>query len=141
VTIQDGKIKSKGTSYALSNFGSAEGLKSMGFSDGDISSAMNKGKDIAAKAAEKAKFAALTADAGGGGARAAASIPQDPAVDYDKLLGRNKNGKDKKEASVAGMSKKYGSDNIGVAGDNIFEMITRRYKAYDERKSFIEGEQ
>lgn len=136
VTIADGKINAKGKSYPLASFGSVDGMKSMGFSDAEIANAMDKNKDIAGKVAGKSQVAALSADGGGGGGRAAASLPQDPGPDFNALFGEKK-AKEKKEVSVAGMTKKYGSDVIGVSGDNIFEMVTRRYKSQDAKNSFI----
>jgi hypothetical protein len=136
VTIADGKINAKGKSYPLASFGSVDGMKAMGFSDAEIANAMSKNKDIAGKVAGKSQVAALSADGGGGGGRAAASLPPDPGPDYSALFGEKK-AKDKKEVSVAGMTKKYGGDVIGVSGDNIFEMVTRRYKSQDAKNSFI----
>ena len=41
---------------------------------------------------------------------------------------------------VAGMSIKAGRDRVGVASDNIFEMIHRRYQMKRKQKQFIETE-
>jgi hypothetical protein len=59
-------------------------------------------------------------------------------IDYDKIMGRHRQiDKEKIEPSVAGMSKKFGGENIGVSGDNIFQMVNRRYKSQDERNGFL----
>lgn len=45
---------------------------------------------------------------------------------------------EKKPASVKGLQRVVGSgDSIGVAGDNIFEMITRRYTKMNKKKIFL----
>jgi hypothetical protein len=39
---------------------------------------------------------------------------------------------------VAGLSVNHGQDRIGVAGDNMFMMIERQYKAQRGRGQFLE---
>ncbi|RYZ63319.1 MAG: hypothetical protein EOP05_23835 [Proteobacteria bacterium] len=93
-----------------------------------------------------AKFKALsslTNDVGGGGGGGAGGSSEvgggsggyDPTGGgYGKSAGL---GGKTKSPGLAGMQKKFGSDNIGVAGDDIFEMITRRYQARDKADNFL----
>ena len=43
-------------------------------------------------------------------------------------------------ASVAGMVKNYNGEMIGVSGDNIFDMMTRRYREKDGKDNFLPPE-
>ncbi len=116
-------------SVSSSALGSDAGLKSLGLSDAEI-------KDARALAADALKEASKYADMGGdfgvGGGRKTKAGPgygsDDKAFDMNKYLAglMNKKGDAR---GVAGLEKKYGSDQIGVAQDNIFNMIHRRYEA------------
>jgi hypothetical protein len=142
-TVKDGQLVGKGKSYPLDGFGSAAGMKAMGFNDADISRAMGLAKDKGAKIASKFNFgnqqgSPAAAGGGGGAKRGAASMDGSMGIDYDKIMGRHRQiDKEKIEPSVAGMSKKFGGENIGVSGDNIFQMVNRRYKSQDERNGFL----
>ena len=41
---------------------------------------------------------------------------------------------------VAGLTSKYNGENIGVAADDIFMMVTRRYQLKNQQDSFISPE-
>jgi hypothetical protein len=144
----DGKTVTypNGKKVSTSTFGSPAAMSAAGFSDSQISD-MQNALDQANKAAD-AKFksiASLTNDVGGGGGGAGSSGGGggDTASGGDYGGGGafkdpfGKNGKGRAGAGVAGMSKKLGDDNIGVAGDDIFQMITRRYQARDKADNFI----
>ncbi|HPI41532.1 MAG TPA: hypothetical protein PLJ21_12050 [Pseudobdellovibrionaceae bacterium] len=99
----------------------------------------------AAQDAEK-KVAAVDKDGqGGGGGYGGGSGITDIVVVEDgageDLYGNNgKNGKDKQPrdpAGVAGMSKSYYGTPIGVAMDNIFLMMNRRYIVKDKQNTFF----
>jgi len=60
-------------------------------------------------------------DSGGGGG----GLGSRPPNTNDEVGG--------KKGSVSGLSRKFGKDTIGVAGDNIFEMVTRRYKSNETK--------
>lgn len=139
ITTPDGK------SVPTSALGSAAAMSAAGFSDAQIESA-NTALEKAKQAAEpKLKaLARLIEDGGGGGAAGArrGAVPSGEGSSgvYDPfkgLFGSDKTRKSAKEPVVSGMSKRLGSDNIGVAGDNIFEMVTRRYQARDKAASFL----
>jgi hypothetical protein len=46
-------------------------------------------------------------------------------------------GGDDKKDKLSGLSKRVGDDQIGVAADNIWEMVTRRYRDRDAQNNFI----
>ena len=69
---------------------------------------------------------------GGGGGSGAAGPDMDAFM--RQLMGKNKS---RTPASVVGMNKNFGDDRIGVAGDNIFSMIQRRYSAKYKANHFI----
>lgn len=135
-----------GKTFPSSAFSSAQAMKDAGFSDSQISGAESALADATKKAeAAKSKVASLTNDQGGGGGGGlgsgggaggdGAGRDGDPFGGLGKRGGAG-NGKDK---GVAGMSKKLGSDSIGVSGDDIFEMVTRRYQARDKVNTFLKN--
>jgi hypothetical protein len=120
--------------------GSMEGLMAMGLSASEASKAMDAGSKYGAAA--NAKYGAMMAkmaDGGGGGGGAGRS----PADDGSGGGGGrgfawgDPRNKARAKAKVAGLSRKLGDDTIGVAGDDIFEMVTRRYKARDQNGNFL----
>jgi hypothetical protein len=75
--------------------------------------------------------------AGGGAGKMAKFNPNAfkfPGLGKGGAAGKNS----RKPSSAAGLSKKHGSDSIGVAGDDIFGMMTRRYEAIATSDNFIE---
>lgn len=117
-----------------SALGSAEGLKSLGMTDADLNK-LEKIQDAVRQELQKksGKYAGSDSfdGAGGGGS---SSKPGPGYDDKDKRFDMNAylaglSKKDGANRGVAGLEKKYGSDQIGVAGDDIFKMIHRRYQA------------
>lgn len=45
--------------------------------------------------------------------------------------------KSRRPSSVAGMSKDFNGDKIGVAQDSLFEMLHRRYRVHNDANSFL----
>lgn len=113
---------------------SPSGLSSLGLSEPEIANIQNVAKkalDDAKKTASKFAGSSDFDTAGGGGSK----IKPGPGYGSDEngfdmnkyLAGLMK--KDNGARGVAGLEKKLGSDSIGVAQDNIFNMIHRRYEA------------
>lgn len=134
-----------GQSFSTASFGSSDAMKKAGMTDGDIAGiqdAMDEGSRLAS--AYKSKVGSLTNDQGGGGGGGLGSGGGDGVGSsgrgggdaYGLRRGGAGNGKDK---GVAGMSKKLGNDNIGVSGDDIFDMISRRYQARDKVDNFLKN--
>ncbi len=121
--------------------GSMEGLMAMGLTAAEAQKAAEAGSKYAAAANAKygAMLAKMNADGGGGGGLASLG----PAADGSGGSGgggyswNDPRNKPRAKAKVAGLTRKLGDDTIGVAGDDIFEMVTRRYKARDENGNFL----
>ncbi|MCM2280238.1 MAG: hypothetical protein NDI61_00170 [Bdellovibrionaceae bacterium] len=137
VTLPNGKT------VPTSAFTSKQGLMGLGLTADQIASYEQDKAAIAASLKEKAK--ALTADEGGGGGggaggggafgrRGRGAGDENQGFNYGSLFGDKK---DRKTASVKGLSKQLGNDRIGVQADNIFEMMTRQYKKEEGKQSFI----
>jgi hypothetical protein len=131
VTTADGK------KVTASSLGSESAMKAAGFSGSDISGAQNALKNVPA-AISALKASAMTNDVGGGGGGlgSGGGGGGGGSGSGGSFAGFGKAAKGQ-DISLSGMSKKLGNDNIGVAGDDIFEMITRRYKARDKVDAFI----
>ena len=142
VTLPNGK------KIASSSLGSAAGMKAAGFGNAEIASVGKFMDDQAKRAsATSSKVSSLTNDQGGGGGgggfggaggSGGAGEVGSGGGGYDPY-GRMKGAGGKNDKGVAGMSKKLGSDNIGVSGDNIFEMVHRRYDARDKANAFLKN--
>lgn len=131
-----------GKTVPLSTMGSAEGMKAAGFSESAIRSAMAKSKAVAEKEMEKYKGlldgAGGVAGFAGGGGGGSGSHRSGGRNDSPQNIARfNPYAPKEKKNPVIGLSKKLGDDNIGVASDNIFEMISRRYQARRAASAFI----
>ena len=129
-----------GRKYDLSKGadGTTEGMLAMGLTASEAAQAEAAGKNFAAQAAKK--YASLSADGGGGGgSRGPAADAGAGGAGAFNMNGWGNDPRNKKRApaKVSGLTRKLGDDTIGVSGDNIFEMVTRRYKARDENGNFI----
>lgn len=140
----DGKTMTTpdGRSFDLSKGGggSMQDLMAMGLSQSEAASAMAAGKNYAKKMDEKFKQMAQLPGSGGGGSGGRAVAAEggggDPFAGFDPFA-RERAARNRGKTKVSGLTKKLGSDTIGVAGDDIFEMVTRRYKARDEQNAFL----
>ena len=134
MTLPDGKTVSTATGVSDSAASSA------GFSQAQIDAGKATLADAQAAVA-KFKGASMTVDGGGGGGGA-----RGPASDSESG-GGGRHGynygagfgmKDpNKKPNLAGMSKNFGTDKIGVSADDIFDMVHRRYKAQDAINGFL----
>lgn len=120
----------------------ASSLKASGFDSASVDQTMADEKRMENKLLASAKAGAFSYQGGGGGGRAVAHAanPND-SMDLNSLLNAGRNNGNRKpgsaKASVAGLSKKLGSENIGVKGDNIFEMVNRRYQSQHKQNAFL----
>jgi hypothetical protein len=133
-----------GNSIASSAITDEGALSSAGFSEGDIQTGRAALATALAKANERARAIQMVPEGGGGGGGGGGrSLADDGSGGRGKGYGAGFNfGKknDRNKPNLSGMSKNFGSDKIGVAGDDIFEMITRRYKARDAADNFIRAD-
>ncbi len=138
VTTPDGRTFNIGNSDGS---GSKADLMAMGLTASEADAAMATASKFAKDNASKfAQMKQLDGGAGGGaGARSPASADgAGGAGGYSSAWDRDlRNPKVRNKISVSGLTKKFGDDTIGVSGDNIFEMVTRRYKARDQKNDFL----
>lgn len=135
---EDGSVTDpKGKTYPA-GFGSVADLKSSGADGKGLAFVKNlqdeynkKFKDAMANVSSMG-FNNAGGGAGGGGSSYQADN-SDPFADFLKKM-KNKN---RAPTSVAGMKKVINGDAIGVAQDNIFDMIHRRYKKKKESGFFL----
>lgn len=142
----DGKTMTTpdGRKFDMSNGGgngSKEDLMAMGMTAAEADAAMAASGKFAKEYASKfAQMKQLDGAGGGGGGRSTASDVAAGSGGAADMYGwdrdaRNRNARNKNK--ISGLTKKFGDDTIGVSGDNIFEMVTRRYKARDEKNDFL----
>lgn len=142
----DGKTMTTpdGRKYDLSKAGSGSesDMIAMGMTADEAAKAAAMGKQFAAKQAEKFKqMSQLAGAGGGGGGRGVASDAGDGAGGgygngFDPW-GKDPRNRNRAKPKLSGLTKKLGNDTIGVSGDDIFEMVTRRYKARDQENQFL----
>jgi hypothetical protein len=128
-----------------SDMNSASSMAAAGIPKGAIDALSNMVRDIEAKTEKKVGKLALTSvsseesSSGGGGGSGSASAASNGEAPYGSPAGRSAGlGIDRDPAQVAGMQKNYNGEPIGVAGDSIFKMMTRRYKTKEAQSSFID---
>lgn len=111
-----------------SSLASDAGLAAAGLSAQQIAQTKANMEEIKDKLSANGKaagdFGTGGAGGGGGGGHALADAGGSGAA--------GKTGAGSGKGSVSGLSKNLGNDKIGVAGDDIFAMITRRYKANEK---------
>lgn len=133
LTLPDGR------QVPTSAFGNESDLTTLGMSANDLATMNALKAQLANKMKDKIKALAAEDSGGGGGgmgrggSRGTASAPGFNG--FGSLFGDKK---DKKAATAKGLSKQLGSDRIGVAADNIFEMISRQYVKEDGKQNFIQ---
>jgi hypothetical protein len=133
-----------GQTITPSDLSSPAAMSAAGFSASDIKGiqsvldqAQAAGKKYAAAHGADASGSVFDGTIGGGksgstsgvGAMAGAALR---AANRQAGMGINRD-----PAQVAGMSKSYNGDQIGVAQDSLFNMIDRRYQLHDRNGSFI----
>lgn len=144
ITTPDGKT------FNTASFSSPGAMAAAGFKQDQINDAM-KGYAEAMKAGEKeyrrilaqeeAGGGALDSDGGmaGGAGSAAGEAAGGDKFDMGAYL-RKMNGADGAAGEgrgVAGLQKKIGNESIGVAGDNIFQMVSRKYQHEQHQGNFL----
>lgn len=147
-----GTFKVGDKTYKASDFSSQAAMAAAGFPAGMIAGAMDAMSEAEKKAlakVDKVKIGAATAangyEEGGGGGGAGfdnGASGGDGSSDYAGTgaggrAGAGKFGLDRDPSSLAGMSKNYNGEPIGVAADSIFLMMSRRYKVKESQESFF----
>ncbi|MDG0815064.1 hypothetical protein [Bdellovibrio svalbardensis] len=146
-----GAFKIGDKTYKSSDFSSAGAMAAAGFPKGMIDGAMAANAEAERKALaklEKVKIGASTAangyeEGGGGGGGAPVGDGSGGMDDGSGAYagaggaGHGKTGLERDPSSLAGMSKNYNGEPIGVAADSIFLMMSRRYKVKESQESFF----
>ncbi|HWU43717.1 MAG TPA: hypothetical protein VN132_09775 [Bdellovibrio sp.] len=145
-----GTFNVNGKTYAASDLSSPASMATSGLSQGAIAGLMSATADMEKKAqakVDKVKIGASTAengyaDAGGGGnawGTGSGSGASSATSSYGGVgkasLSKSALGRD--PSSLAGMSKNYNGEPIGVAADSIFSMMSRRYKVKESQETFF----
>ncbi len=127
-----------GKQIPSSAFSSPEAMKAAGFSDAQIEAMMNAQKAAAAKAKDKIRGIAMAVEGGAGGGMANPSGGGGSGGGGGGYGGFNMRMPTQKaeKPGVSGLSKQLGNDKIGIASDNIFEMIHIRYLERDKVGNF-----
>lgn len=126
-----------GKTMATGSFGTSAGMSAAGFSEGQIRDAQAKIADAQAKISAKLKGVIDGGgDGGGGGGGNGLGGSHGGGGNLVYHIGGVRK---KVDPNVSGMTKNFGGDKIGVAGDDIFEMITRRYKVNDQANTFFKN--
>lgn len=146
--LPDGSVKTKdGKIYNLSDFKDAKSLMAKGFSAAQAQSILDqlKAKDgILAKANldTKGQLKGLNGSfSGGGDGGGTKVIDINAGIDSgklykDKLKGLSDDEKNRKPSSE-GLAKEFNGELIGVANDDIFLMMNRRYKRIGDQDTLI----
>lgn len=141
----DGSITKNGKKYTAANFASEKDMIAAGMSANDAKAFMadlnklNAGSSAAlnAKAALAEENTGITGtfgDAGGTGNMSKGNgMNANGSVGNAKLM----EGTGREPASAEGLVKDFNGELIGVAGDDIFKMMNRRYKLKTAQDSFI----
>lgn len=140
--IATGKITTAdGKTYSASDFSSPASMAAAGFSPDQIAQAMEVSGKVEKKALEKVKLGAMTAsngyDEGGGGGGAGGSSGKGHSSSDGDGAGSGLGALARSPAQVAGMTKNFNGEPIGVAGDSIFDMMNRRYQVKEKQNAFL----
>lgn len=138
-----GTLKAGGKTYKVSDFASESSMAAAGLPKGAIDGAMAMNAELEKKARdkfEKLKLGALTAgsgfdESGGKGAAPEELSTENSSPSLHARTGAAVSGRD--PSSLAGMQKNYNGEPIGVAGDDIFNMMKRRYQVKENQESFL----
>lgn len=138
-----------GKSHNMSDMQTASDFESAGFSKKDAATMASAMSTAVAKAREKASKLSfdtnvVSTDDGANGSGSGLSAKGDRSSDASRL-GMGSSGKGLGAANstrdpaalVAGMSKSFNGELIGVSGDSIFGMMNRRYKLKENQDSFF----
>jgi hypothetical protein len=132
MTLPDGKT------VPLSAGNSEAGMRAAGLSEMDIAAGRAALADAQAAVKDKIKAYNPTVDGGGGGGGgggAGRETGGGSANGFNFAMPKQPRGK----PSLSGMTKNLGNDKIGVSADNIFDMVTRRYKESDAKQTFLKN--
>ncbi|MCK6597176.1 MAG: hypothetical protein L6Q37_02330 [Bdellovibrionaceae bacterium] len=140
-----------GKSYSADSLTDKDSLSKAGFSGQDVGSALEANAKFEAEALKKlglkkddvVGIGAATAengfsDGGAGPKYSSASSAESSRNSLAAIRNRNPASSGSK---VAGLTKNFNGERIGVAAENIFNMMTRRYKTKEKQDAFFDPSQ
>jgi len=141
----------KGTKIKGSDLGNSSALAAAGVPKAAIDLMNASQADALAKAKEKIDKLGLnklntnvvageeSSGGGGSGGSGSSGAGGDAAGYAGARAGAGSGlGIDRDPAQIAGMQKNYNGEPIGVSGDSIFKMMTRRYKVKESQSTFLD---
>lgn len=133
VKLPDGRVI-KASDLSSQQSALAAGLSPSEFSE--FQKAMRAGMTEGEKLA---KGMDANIDGGEGDALGAGGSPGATTASVDVIggSGRGLGGASRDPAQVAGLSRNYNGDAIGVAGENLFTLVTRRIDLHEQKDQFI----
>lgn len=106
---------------------------------GQINAALAKAReDMASKPGGDGGASVVAEGEGEGGGGSGSSGTRTALADEGMTAGSGRLA-GRRPSSVAGMSKDFNGDRIGVAQDSLFEMMHRRYQFHNNNSSFLNG--
>lgn len=137
-----------GKTYDAAQMASAESMAQAGFSPADIAASMSAAAGIEKAALKKLGvtegIGAATAENGyldGGGSGSLSgktSDSGDSSGGGQRGLASSGAGVKIPSNQIAGLTKNFNGERIGVSAENIFNMMTRRYKTKEKQNSFFD---
>lgn len=142
VDLRRGKATlASGKTISAESLNSPQAMAAAGFSPKDINTLQAMTKEAYVNS-EKSLTTDITAGAyggGNGGAAGAANLDSPPGFQTFQMPGEQKIELSRNPAQVAGMSKTFGEDQIGVSQDDLFAMAERRYQLKAKQGFFLEN--
>lgn len=141
-----GNFSVDGTTYSAGDLASTGAMSAAGISQSAIDTALaanTAAEKTAIDKLQKVKSTENGYEDGGSGGKGSITVGNSAAEGAKGIAGVS--GKMTRKtaadttASVAGLSKNLNGEPIGVAADNIFSMIKRRYQLKESQDSFIEN--
>ncbi len=140
IVNKDGSIKfPDGSTLPVGSSAAGLGAK-LGLSKESLKKMKKQTKEVIAQSLVKVNKAGFESGVGRNSSTASSDEEYDIDGELDALLGRHKKKnltKSRKLATVSGMYRMHKGLKIGVAGDNIFKMMTRRYDLKKRQRVFI----
>lgn len=133
--------KSTKKEYPFSAFGSTSSMAAAGLGNSSIEKAMQIATDLQKKAESQYSSVGGGFDEGGSGGNSNTAVAEeDSTANINNSYGANSKfrGPVSESANVAGLSKSFNGNPIGVSADDIFKMMNRRYLLKDKQESFLD---
>lgn len=130
-----------GSTVGVGSLGDPSAMSHAGVSANDMKKIQKTMSDLEKAAMTKAGSSLASGESGyeGGGGGSTTVVSSDEGMGGMGGVGAGKD-RDPATASVAGMTKNFNGELIGVAGDDIFKMMTRRYNQKSKEDSFLPPE-